>query len=100
MSSTSKFLLGGIVGGAIGCVVGMLLAPRSGVETREMIRGDVEGKYQDSVKTITEKTDEVRQKAQTVVDDVSNTVKTITDELEDVGQQTVDKVTQSLEAKT
>ena len=35
--SATKFLAGFIVGGAIGAVSGVLLAPKSGEETRAMI---------------------------------------------------------------
>ena len=35
--SVSRFLAGFIVGGAIGAVAGVLLAPRSGEETRKML---------------------------------------------------------------
>ena len=36
--SVSRFLAGFIVGGAIGAVAGILLAPRSGEETRKMLK--------------------------------------------------------------
>ena len=36
--SVSRFLAGFIVGGAIGAVAGVLLAPRSGEETRKMLK--------------------------------------------------------------
>ena len=35
--SATKFLAGFIVGGAIGALTGILLAPKSGEETRKMI---------------------------------------------------------------
>ena len=35
--SATKFLAGFIVGGAIGAIAGVLLAPKSGEETRAMI---------------------------------------------------------------
>ena len=35
--SAPKFLAGFIVGGAIGAIAGILLAPKSGEETRQLI---------------------------------------------------------------
>ena len=35
--SAGKFIAGFIVGGAVGAVIGILLAPQSGEETREQI---------------------------------------------------------------
>jgi gas vesicle protein len=42
-----SFWKGTIIGAAIGAVAGLLLAPRSGRETREQIKGKVLGTYQD-----------------------------------------------------
>ena len=36
--STGKFIAGFVIGGVVGAVAGILLAPRSGEETREMIK--------------------------------------------------------------
>ena len=64
--SAGKFLSGFIVGGAIGAITGLLLAPQSGEETREWLN--------DASKDITEKTDktvkEIQEKADTVVSDL------------------------------
>ena len=51
--SLSKFLTGFAVGAAIGAVAGILLAPKSGAETREMIgemASDVARKTDETVK--------------------------------------------------
>lgn len=100
MSSTSKFILGSLVGGAIGCVVGMLLAPRSGVETREMIKTEIDDRYRESSRAISDKANEVKHKAETLAHDVSSRVKTITDELEEVGEKAVQSVSKKLEANS
>ena len=47
--SVQKFLAGFAVGAAIGAVAGILLAPKSGAETREMLS--------DTAKDVMEKTD-------------------------------------------
>ena len=64
--SAGKFLAGFLVGGAIGAVAGILLAPKSGEETREMIAktsSEIYGKTEDSLK-------EIKEKAEVVVDDL------------------------------
>ena len=50
MSSAGKFLVGFTVGAALGAITGILLAPKSGEETREMIA--------DTAKEVLDKTDE------------------------------------------
>jgi len=53
-SSLLKLTAGALVGGAIGAVVGMLLAPRSGEETRHLIREEFEDRYRNSRNRIQE----------------------------------------------
>ncbi len=66
MSSAGKFLAGAIIGGAIGAVAGILLAPQSGEETRELLN--------DASKDVAKKTDktvkEIQDKADVVVSDL------------------------------
>lgn len=60
--SATKFLAGFIVGGAIGAIAGVLLAPKSGEETRAMIADttkDVLKRADQTVKEIQEKADDV-----------------------------------------
>ncbi|MFA7253675.1 MAG: YtxH domain-containing protein [Patescibacteria group bacterium] len=37
MKNSNKFVLGALLGGAIGAVAGILFAPRSGKETRKIV---------------------------------------------------------------
>ena len=64
--SVGKFLAGFIVGGAVGALAGILLAPQSGDETRELLC--------DASKDVIDKTDktvkEIQEKADTVVSDL------------------------------
>lgn len=64
--SAGRFLAGVIVGGAIGALAGILLAPQSGEETRELLN--------DASKDVAEKTDktvkEIQEKADVVVSDL------------------------------
>ena len=64
--SAGKFLAGFIVGGAVGALAGLLLAPKSGEETREMIAqksSEIYGKTEDSI-------NEIKEKAEDVVEDL------------------------------
>ena len=60
--SVTRFLAGFIVGGAIGAITGILLAPKSGEETRAMLA--------DSAKEAMEKAKEIQSKADDVVSDL------------------------------
>jgi gas vesicle protein len=62
MSSFGKFMLGTLVGGAIGAALGLLLAPRSGQETRKLIQDEFSTRYNDSVDCVKEKAEAVRAK--------------------------------------
>ena len=64
--SAGKFLAGFIIGGAVGALAGLLLAPKTGEETREMIAktsSELYGKTEDSLK-------EIKEKAEVVVEDL------------------------------
>ena len=64
--SVGKFLGGFLVGGALGALAGILLAPQSGEETRELLS--------DASKDVVKKTDktvkDIQDKADTVVSDL------------------------------
>ena len=60
--SATKFLAGIIVGGAIGAIAGILLAPKSGEETRAMLA--------DSAKDAARRADETVKEIQSKADDV------------------------------
>ncbi len=90
MSSFGKFIAGALVGGAVGAAIGMLLAPRSGVETREMIRGEFESRYRRSADAIREKGDVLREKAEAF----KEKARQVSDDLEEVGRRTVSRLTE------
>ncbi len=59
--SIGKFVTGFVIGGAIGAIAGILLAPQSGEETREAISENAKMAYkktQDVVKDIQDKADD------------------------------------------
>ncbi len=64
--SVGKFLAGFTIGAALGAITGILLAPKSGEETRELISN--------TAKDVLEKTDEkvkdIQDKAETVVSEL------------------------------
>ena len=80
--SAAKFLAGFIVGGAVGAIAGILLAPKSGEETREMIADsaksavsranetvkEIQNKADDVVADMQRKGDEIREKLQKLLD--------------------------------
>ena len=59
--SVSRFLAGFVVGGAIGAVAGILLAPKSGEETRKLLS--------DSAQDIARRADETAKQIQSKADD-------------------------------
>lgn len=89
-SSTGKFILGALVGGAVGAVIGMLLAPRSGSETRELIKEEFETRYRDSADVLREKSDVLKEKATAFREKVSE----LTDELEETGRKAVSRLSE------
>ena len=80
--SVSRFLAGFVVGGAIGAVAGILLAPKSGEETRKLLsdsaqdiarRADetakqIQSKADDAVSDLQKKGEEIKEKLQDLID--------------------------------
>lgn len=75
--SADKFFAGFIVGGALGALAGILLAPTSGEETRKLI---------------SEKTSEVKGKAGESIHDIKSKTETIVDEIQQKGDELLNKV--------
>ena len=73
--SATKFLAGFIVGGAIGAIAGILLAPKSGEETRKMIA--------DTTKEAMRRADETVKEIQSKADDVVSDMQKKGDEIRD-----------------
>lgn len=90
--SKGKFALGALVGGAIGAVVALLTAPKSGKETRDDLKKKV-----DSIKTDTEKkVGEVKEQAETIAKDVKHqaetTVKDVKSQADELKKRTENAV--------
>lgn len=73
--SATKFLAGFIVGGAIGAIAGILLAPKSGEETRQLIA--------DTSKDVLRRADETVKEIQSKADDVVSDMQRKGDEIRD-----------------
>lgn len=75
--SVGKFLAGCVVGGALGAVAGILLAPQSGEETRELLN--------DASKDVVKKTDKT-------VKDIQDKADTVVSEMQQKGDEIMDKI--------
>ena len=89
--SAGKFLAGFIVGGAIGALAGVLLAPKSGEETRQMIA--------DSTKDAMRRADETVKQIQTKADDVVSDMQKKGDEIREKLQNLIDKQKETTSAQ-
>ena len=81
--SVTKFLAGFIVGGAIGAVAGILLAPKSGEETRAMIA--------DGAKDVLKRADETVKEIQSKADDVVSDMQKKGDEIKEKLQNLINQ---------
>lgn len=75
--SAGRFLAGFIVGGALGAIAGILLAPQSGEETRELLS--------DASKDVVKKTDKT-------VKDIQDRADTVVSELQQKGDEIMEKI--------
>jgi gas vesicle protein len=64
--SVGKFLAGFVIGGAVGGVIGLLLAPRTGEETRQILADG----SQDFCKNTENSIKEIHSKAESAMDDI------------------------------
>ena len=90
--SAGRFLGGLVLGGALGAIIGLLLAPRPGRETRSIIKEEFERRVDETSHNIKEKASELTSEVGHRVDDLKHRAKDIAQDLERVGQDTWDKV--------
>ena len=94
--SVSRFLAGFIVGGAIGAVAGVLLAPRSGEETRKMLKDTAD----DMARRADETAKQIKVKADDAVSDLQKKGDEIKEKLQDlIAKQKGEKVDSTEEQK-
>lgn len=78
--SVGKFVAGVLVGGAVGAIAGLLLAPQTGEETRELLSDaskDVASKTNTTVKEIQEKADVIVSDLQKKGDEIMEGIQSI-----------------------
>jgi len=88
--SAGKFLAGFLVGGAIGAVAGILLAPKSGEETRQMLA--------EGAKDMLDKADETVKQIQSKADDVVSDMQKKGEEIKEKLQDLINKQKETQEA--
>lgn len=90
--SVSRFLAGFVVGGAIGAVAGILLAPKSGEETRKLLS--------DSAQDIARRADETAKQIQSKADDAVSDLQKKGEEIKGKLQDLISKQKESKAEKT
>lgn len=90
--SVSRFLAGFVVGGAIGAVAGILLAPKSGEETRKLLS--------DSAQDIARRADETAKQIQSKADDAVSDLQKKGEEIKERLQDLISKQKESKTEKT
>lgn len=78
--SVGRFFTGVLVGAALGAVAGILLAPKSGKETREML-GEMAS---DMAKKTDETVQDIKRKADTLITDAQEKSEEIMNKLQDM----------------
>jgi gas vesicle protein len=100
-SSLEKFLVGTLLGGAVGALLGLLLAPQAGEETRKKLREEAETKGKKSWEVASETLDKsstvVKEKYQTSLETLKDTASWLKNcaeelgkDLDDLGKKTVE----------
>ena len=78
--SVSRFVAGFVVGGAIGAIAGILLAPKSGAETRKILADTA----QDMARRADETAKQIQVKADDAVSDLQKKGEEIKEKLQDL----------------
>lgn len=84
-SSFEKYAAGALLGGVVGAAIGLLLAPRSGAETREIILQEMETKSREAAEALKEKSEIIKEKAVVLKEKVVE----LSTELEEKGETLV-----------
>lgn len=90
-NGTGKFLGGLLIGGAIGAALGILFAPRSGKETRQMLKKSVAG-----IPELSELAENVQQQTQRTLEEAMQRLQ----EAITVGQEASRKLRQEMTIAT
>lgn len=93
---SGRFVGGLLIGGALGAFIGLLIAPRKGEETRELIREDLELRLEDSAEYIKAQTADIKDKAKQKAEALKARSESLAQELEEAGKEVWDKVRTSV----
>lgn len=77
MANDSKLLIGLILGAAAGAIAGLLLAPASGDETRERIKGNIGGLKDDLEAKLNDVSNKIKDLDDTSLEDYKNKFESI-----------------------
>lgn len=90
--ASGRFIGGLLIGGALGAIIGLLLAPRSGEETRQMVADEFNTYMNRSMDDVKAKGVELRDKAKVTADQLREKGQQLAADLETTGRNTWDKV--------
>jgi gas vesicle protein len=90
--SSGRFLGGLLIGGALGAIIGLLVAPRSGEETREIIREELDARWNQSTEKLKKRTDALKTKATDTAEQLREKTQALATELEETGRETWGKI--------
>lgn len=93
-SNMGKFIVGALVGGFVGAAFGMLLAPRSGAETREKLCDGFDSKVRGMGENLREKKEQFKETADHLKDKVVSKVS----EMEEAGRRAYQNFTDKPES--
>ncbi|MEB3286287.1 MAG: YtxH domain-containing protein [Vampirovibrionales bacterium] len=93
--SKGKYVAGALIGGALGALIGLLLAPRSGIETREMIKeslGNVNDCCQETKSKVQHELHDKSELLKAKASSISDRVKSLSEEIESRGREAFQKL--------
>jgi gas vesicle protein len=93
--STGRFIGGLLIGGALGAIVGLLIAPRSGEETRELIRDELTERANRSLENVKTRSLELKDKARSTAEQLQEKGQQLAANLEDTGREAWEKIRQT-----
>lgn len=95
MSDFGKFISGVFIGGMVGGLLGVLLAPRSGEETRKRIADRTSETYKKAETSV----QDTYKKAETSVQDIQRKTEQAINDLQKSGQEVLRKIAGSVDSE-
>jgi gas vesicle protein len=92
-SSLGKFISGIFLGGLLGLLIGMLLSSRSGKETRELIKDNLNERCKASSDVISSKSEQLQASVKAKASALSEKLSDLSSELEDAGKKAFNRFT-------